>query len=112
MSECFLNRDQAATYVRAKGLSCAKLTLQKYATVGGGPEYRKFGTRVVYTPGVLPLPALMVINMIKILIKVARHLGAGRVFIHGQCLEEARSHADELARDRRDTFSHDRLAGG
>ena len=45
----YLSRDEAAAYVRAKGLPCAKLTLQKYATVGGGPEYQRFGSRVVYT---------------------------------------------------------------
>lgn len=49
MSEKFLNRDEAARYVREKGLSCAKLTLQKYATIGGGPRFQKFGSRVVYT---------------------------------------------------------------
>lgn len=49
MSTAFLSREEAAAYVRAKGLPCAKLTLQKMATVGGGPEYRKFGKRVVYT---------------------------------------------------------------
>lgn len=46
----FLNREQAAEYIRAKGLPCAKLTLQKYATIGGGPKFRKFGSRVVYKP--------------------------------------------------------------
>ena len=49
MTSTFLNRDEAALYVRAMGLPCAKLTLQKYATVGGGPEFQKFGSRVVYT---------------------------------------------------------------
>lgn len=49
MMTTFRNRDEAAAYVRDKGLPCSKLTLQKWATTGGGPEYRKFGNRVVYT---------------------------------------------------------------
>lgn len=49
MSNQFLSREQAAAYVRGKGLPCAKLTLQKMATTGGGPKYQKFGNRVVYT---------------------------------------------------------------
>ena len=53
MSERFLNREQAAAFVREKGLPCAKLTLQKLASVGGGPEFQKFGSRVVYTPAKL-----------------------------------------------------------
>ena len=53
MSSTFLSRDEAAQYVRAMGLPCAKLTLQKYATVGGGPEFQKFGKRVVYTAAAL-----------------------------------------------------------
>jgi len=48
MFDRFLNRDEAAAYVRSKGLPCAKLTLQKLASVGGGPEFQKFGSRVVY----------------------------------------------------------------
>ncbi len=50
MTDRFLNRDEAAAYVRSKGLPCAKLTLQKLASVGGGPEFQKFGSRVVYRP--------------------------------------------------------------
>ena len=48
MTQLYLNRTAAAEYVRSKGLPCAKLTLQKYATTGGGPEFQKFGSRVVY----------------------------------------------------------------
>jgi len=47
-SKTFLDRAEAAEYVRAKGLPLSKNTLQKYATVGGGPAYRKFGLRAVY----------------------------------------------------------------
>ena len=50
MTVKYLSRDEAAEYVRARGLPCAKLTLQKYASVGGGPAFQKFGSRVVYTP--------------------------------------------------------------
>lgn len=51
MSEPFLDRDAAAAYVRAKGLPCTKLTLQKLASVGGGPEFHKFGAKHVrYRP--------------------------------------------------------------
>ena len=46
----YLNRGQAAEYVRRKGLPCAKTTLAKLACVGGGPNFRKFGKKnVVYT---------------------------------------------------------------
>ncbi len=46
----FLNRREAAEYVRGKGLPCAKATLAKLATIGGGPVMRKFGRNVVYVP--------------------------------------------------------------
>ncbi|TVQ30561.1 MAG: DNA-binding protein [Geminicoccaceae bacterium] len=49
MATKYLNRHEAAAYITAKGLACSFATLQKYATVGGGPLYRKFGNRVVYT---------------------------------------------------------------
>jgi hypothetical protein len=44
----FLLRIEAVDYVKAKGLPCTKGTLQKLACIGGGPEFRKFGSRVVY----------------------------------------------------------------
>lgn len=44
----YLNRLEAAEYMNKLGIKISKLTLQKYATVGGGPVYRKFGHRVVY----------------------------------------------------------------
>ncbi len=46
----YLSRPEAADYIRAHGLIISKNTLQKYATVGGGPVYRRFGSRAVYTP--------------------------------------------------------------
>lgn len=50
MLQAYLTRPEAAEYIRARGLILSKNTLQKYATVGGGPMYRRFGRRVVYTP--------------------------------------------------------------
>ena len=49
MPRTYLSRPEAADYIRARGLIIAKTTLQKYATVGGGPIYRRFGKRAVYT---------------------------------------------------------------
>lgn len=48
MSDSFLTRPEAAEYLTARGFPVAKATLQKYATVGGGPVYRRFGNRVLY----------------------------------------------------------------
>lgn len=45
----YLSREMAAKYLVAQGRPVAKTTLQKYATVGGGPKYRRFGNRVLYT---------------------------------------------------------------
>ena len=50
MDQAYLSRPEAADYIRARGLIISKNTLQKYATVGGGPVYRRFGSRAVYTP--------------------------------------------------------------
>ena len=50
-NQSYLNRTQAAEFIREQGLPCAKTTLQKLATIGGGPTYRRFGGRVVYTEG-------------------------------------------------------------
>jgi hypothetical protein len=46
----FLLRKEAAQYLSDRGLPTSPNTLQKYATVGGGPEYQKFGNRAVYKP--------------------------------------------------------------
>ena len=45
----FLDRREAADYLTARGLRISKNTLQKWATTGGGPAYRRFGLRAVYT---------------------------------------------------------------
>lgn len=46
----FLCRDEAAEFLTSKGYTTSKGTLQKYATVGGGPEYQIFGKRALYRP--------------------------------------------------------------
>ena len=53
MDKEFLNRKEAAAYVRARGLPLAASTLAKFATVGGGPVMRKFSRNVVYEAAAL-----------------------------------------------------------
>lgn len=45
----YLDRSEAAEYLTGLGLRTAKGTLQKWVTTGGGPAYRRFGKRAVYT---------------------------------------------------------------
>jgi hypothetical protein len=45
----YRTRSEAAAYLTGIGLPITKLTLQKYATTGGGPEYQVFGNKAVYT---------------------------------------------------------------
>ena len=46
----YLSRPEAADYVRETfGVPCTKTTLGKLASIGGGPAYRKFGCRALYT---------------------------------------------------------------
>ncbi len=49
MTDKYLDRSESAEYLRAKGLKVAKTYLQKMVTTGGGPTFRKFGSRVVYS---------------------------------------------------------------
>lgn len=49
MQQRLLSRAEAAEYLEAKGQPVAVATLAKYATVGGGPVFRKFGRRVRYS---------------------------------------------------------------
>ena len=50
MQDRYLDRREAAEYLtEQRGLRISKNTLQKMATTGGGPMYRRFGTRSVYT---------------------------------------------------------------
>lgn len=45
----FFTKKQASNYMTAElGLPVAEKTLSKLITIGGGPEFQKFGTRVVY----------------------------------------------------------------
>ena len=46
----YLDRREAAKYLTRRGLRTSWRTLQKMATVGGGPLYRVFGIRAVYLP--------------------------------------------------------------
>ncbi len=49
INERRLNRFQAADFLCRLGYRVAHATLSKYATIGGGPEYEKFGRRPLYT---------------------------------------------------------------
>lgn len=49
MEARYLTRTEAAEYIRGHGLRYSAATLQKLATTGGGPVYRRFGNRAVYT---------------------------------------------------------------
>ena len=46
----YLTRPEAAEHLTERGLRITKNTLQKMATVGGGPAYQRFGNRTVYRP--------------------------------------------------------------
>jgi hypothetical protein len=45
-----LLRAEAAAFLNENGFPTTKNTLQKLATVGGGPVYQLFGNRATYTP--------------------------------------------------------------
>jgi hypothetical protein len=49
----FLRRAAAAGYVRERYGFCTKKSLDKLATVGGGPEFRKVGNYALYEPAKL-----------------------------------------------------------
>lgn len=55
MQTDYLSRLEAAEYLTGKGLPVSKGTLAKWATVGGGPTYYRFGNRAVYRPSDLDL---------------------------------------------------------
>lgn len=46
----YLTRQEAAEYLSAKGAPYAKNTLQKFASIGGGPVYRRIGNKTLYAP--------------------------------------------------------------
>lgn len=50
INQDFMSRREAAEYLTARGLTVSHTTLQKWATTGGGPTYRRFGRRAVYSP--------------------------------------------------------------
>ncbi len=50
MTQALLDRREAAAYLQARGVQVAVATLEKYATVGGGPPYQKFRRQVRYRP--------------------------------------------------------------
>jgi hypothetical protein len=45
-----LTRAEAATFLSERGFRVAYATLNKYATVGGGPLFESFGRRPLYKP--------------------------------------------------------------
>jgi hypothetical protein len=51
----YLTRPEAAAHLTARGLRITRNTLQKMATVGGGPTYRRFGNLALYTVADLDL---------------------------------------------------------
>lgn len=44
-----LSRAEAAAFLTARGYRISVATLGKYACVGGGPAFEKFGRRPLYT---------------------------------------------------------------
>jgi hypothetical protein len=45
-----LSRAEAAAFLSERGFRVAYATLNKYATVGGGPIFESFGRRPLYKP--------------------------------------------------------------
>ena len=45
-----LTRTEAAAFLTERGFRVAYATLNKYATVGGGPLFESFGRRPLYKP--------------------------------------------------------------
>ena len=45
----YLNRSEIAKWLTELGYETSPKTLAKYAVVGGGPRYVKFGNRPLYT---------------------------------------------------------------
>ena len=46
----YLRRDKAAEYLQERFGAYTLGTLEKLASIGGGPKFRKFGRFPVYTP--------------------------------------------------------------
>lgn len=49
----YFDRAAAALFLTAQGFPTKPATLAKLASIGGGPEMRKFGRRVLYEPRAL-----------------------------------------------------------
>ncbi|ODC01226.1 hypothetical protein A3197_01705 [Candidatus Thiodiazotropha endoloripes] len=49
MNESFLTRSKAAEYLNNQGIPYSPKTLQKLASLGGGPRYVLFGNKALYT---------------------------------------------------------------
>jgi hypothetical protein len=49
----FLTRSEQAAYLSERGLRISKNTLQKLATLGGGPAYHIWGNKALSTPAEL-----------------------------------------------------------
>ena len=48
--ERLLTRQEAAAFLSERGYRVAVASLNKWASIGGGPRFRKFGRRPVYAP--------------------------------------------------------------
>jgi hypothetical protein len=48
-----LTRTEAAAFLSERGFRVAYATLNKYATLGGGPVFESFGRRPLYKPSSL-----------------------------------------------------------
>ncbi|MEW8459905.1 MAG: hypothetical protein AB2653_06345 [Candidatus Thiodiazotropha endolucinida] len=49
MNKSFLTRSKAAEYLNSQGIPYSPKTLQKLASLGGGPRYVLFGNKALYT---------------------------------------------------------------
>ena len=48
--ERLLNRQEAAAFLGERGYRVAVASLNKWASIGGGPRFRKFSRRPLYAP--------------------------------------------------------------
>lgn|GEM_PF-468797 len=49
MSVRFLSRKEASEYLSSLGLGIAPATLAKYAVLGGGPRFHRYGRQIKYS---------------------------------------------------------------
>lgn len=52
IGEAYLSRTELSEYLAQHGFKVSAKTLAKMATLGGGPEYQRFGNRALYLPSV------------------------------------------------------------